>query len=107
MTSTTLTTHPTPTGYHLNIYNPSTRREVGITVPLTHLWTFINRRYYEGANESVEVLTTSKGIVINIKTNFRRQMTSTAIITPAAFSKIEIQITDILLHAINPSITIE
>lgn len=86
----------TEIGIQIRSFNRSTKREVGILIPRSHLWSFLNRRYFEGSNESIEILVKSKRIVINITTNFNRKMTSTITISQSTWEQIESEIKEII-----------
>lgn len=72
--------------------NTTTQHEVGISIPKTHIWTFVNRRFFEGANESIEILVKGDKILINLTLNFKNEIHISTSVTREAWSKIESEI---------------
>ena len=90
--TTTGTIEITPHHDTIGIVIVSPHHEVGINIPKSHAWTFVNRRYYEGSNESIEIIVKDIFIVITITTNFKSESHSTTTVTSKTWKQIETQI---------------
>jgi hypothetical protein len=82
----------TPHHDTIGIVIKSPHHEVGINIPKSNSWSFLNRRYYEGSHESVEVTVKGSTIIITFTVNFKTESHTTAIVTRDTWSQIESQI---------------
>ena len=79
-------------GSLIRIFNESTKHEVGITIPRTHIWSFLNRRFFGGSNESIEILVKNNRILIHITLNFDKEINILTTVSKSIWNQIESEI---------------
>lgn len=74
------------------LVNDSTHHEVGISIPKTHVWTFINRWFYSGKNESIGITVKGDKLIITVTLNFGKEVRVVTTIKRIAWHQIQQEI---------------
>lgn len=83
----------TSRGVLIRLFNESTNREMGITIPNHIIWSFTRRWFFQGSNESIALIVKGDNIIIQTTTNFGHgDVHSSTTVSRSTWSEIENEI---------------
>lgn len=83
----------TKLGILIRLFNESTNREIGITIPNNIIWSFTRHWFFQGSNESIALIVKDDNIIIQTTTNFGRgNVHSSTTVSRSTWSEIESEI---------------
>jgi hypothetical protein len=87
----------TKPGILIRLFTKSTNHEIGITIPNKIIWSFTRRWFFQGSNESIELIVKGDNIIIQITTNFGHgDIHSSTTISRSTWSEIENEIKEMI-----------
>ena len=87
----------TSKGVLIRILNKSTNHEVGITIPKSHITSFLRRWFYIGSHESIGVMVKDNKILLTITVDFKHEQHIVTSVSRSTWSQIESEIKEMTL----------
>lgn len=83
-------------GVLIRLFNESTNRKIGITIPDRFITSFLRRWFFQGSYESIEVNIKNDMITIIGITNFGRDIPTSVTISRSTWAQIESEIREMI-----------